>query len=153
MDLIAGDAREIVLALSVDDWDGLRDRGRFVATLSLGAEMEPEWLDLFALAAREALSGPLPRPFADARSGLRSTRTALSDRTVERVDRDWIASVAALAPNCHDRIASRWLELLVADGWIADSGESAPLHEVVERLTSFCRAACEAEDVLLAWTI
>ena len=34
MDLIAGDAREILLAISVDDWAGLRDRSRFVAYIS-----------------------------------------------------------------------------------------------------------------------
>ena len=153
MDLIAGDAREILLALSVDDWDGLRDRGWFVATLSLGAEMEPEWLDLFALAARETSGGPLPGAFTDARRGIRTRGATLSDRTVERVDRDWVASVAALAANHFDRIATRWLELLASESWISNSDDSPPLHEVVERLTSFCRAASVAEDVLLAWDI
>ena len=51
MDLIAGDAREILLAISVDDWAGLRDRSRFVAYISLGGGLDLTWLDLLALAA------------------------------------------------------------------------------------------------------
>jgi hypothetical protein len=52
MDLVAGDAREILLAIAVGDWAGLRDPNRFVAYVSLGGGMDQTWLDLFAQAAR-----------------------------------------------------------------------------------------------------
>ena len=43
MDLIAGDAREIMLAVGMEDWSGLRDPGRFPAYISLGGGMDPSW--------------------------------------------------------------------------------------------------------------
>jgi len=52
MDLVAGDEREILLAIAVDDWAGFDDRGRFDAHLSLGGGLDPTWLDLFAEAIR-----------------------------------------------------------------------------------------------------
>jgi hypothetical protein len=41
MDLVAGDAREILLAIGIDDWAGLHDRTRFFGCLSLGGGMDP----------------------------------------------------------------------------------------------------------------
>src|SRR4029453_15398946 len=48
MDLIAGQEKDILLAIAVDDWAGLRDRDRFDAHLSLGGGLDPTWLDLFS---------------------------------------------------------------------------------------------------------
>ena len=47
MDLVAGDERAILLAISVEDWSGLDDHARFDAHLSLGGGLDPTWLDLF----------------------------------------------------------------------------------------------------------
>ena len=55
MDLVTGDAPEILLAISVDDWAGLRDTRRFQAHISLGGGMDPAWPDLFARSAREVI--------------------------------------------------------------------------------------------------
>ena len=52
MDLVAGDAREILLAITIEDWAGLDDRSRFDAHLSLGGGLDPTWLDLFSEAVR-----------------------------------------------------------------------------------------------------
>jgi hypothetical protein len=65
MDLVAGDAREIMLAISAEDWAGLRDRGRFPGHISLGGGLDPTWLDLFAQAARDTTGGDTPRSFGD----------------------------------------------------------------------------------------
>jgi hypothetical protein len=48
MDLVAGNSREILLAVAVDDWQGLADSERFDAHLSLGGGLDPTWLDLFS---------------------------------------------------------------------------------------------------------
>src|SRR5690349_4684196 len=105
MDLVAGDERSILLALSVDDWAGLDDRGRFDAHLSLGGGLDPTWLDLFSEAVRGATSGDGPSDFLDARRELgpgggwstgmpeSSGPPADTERVIERVDPAWIDAV------------------------------------------------------------
>ena len=116
MDLIAGDAREILLAVGTEDWAGLRDRGRFPAYISLGGGMDPEWLDLFALAARESTGGNTPGSFTDAacplESRLQHRLAAIGDRTIERIDPHWIDGLARLPDGQVDRIAARWIDLI-----------------------------------------
>ena len=51
MDLIAGDAHEILLVIGLDDLAAFDDEARFDAHLSLGGGLDPTWLDLFAEAA------------------------------------------------------------------------------------------------------
>src|SRR6478736_703337 len=70
MDLIAGDERSILLAISVDDWAGLDDSSRFDAHLSLGGGLDPTWLDLFAEAVRTVTATDQPTSFLDARREL-----------------------------------------------------------------------------------
>ena len=60
MDLVAGDERSILLAISVEDWAGLDDRTRFDAHLALGGGLDPTWLDLFSQAVRGATGGEEP---------------------------------------------------------------------------------------------
>ncbi|MFN8630822.1 MAG: hypothetical protein U0838_11035 [Chloroflexota bacterium] len=70
MDLIAGDQRDIVLALAVGDMAGLDDPDRFTAHLSLGGGLDPTWLDAFSEAVRTRPTGPgdqLPRRLRRAR--------------------------------------------------------------------------------------
>ena len=52
MDLVAGDAPDILMVIGLDDLAALDDRGRFVAHLALGSGHDPTRLDLFAQAAR-----------------------------------------------------------------------------------------------------
>jgi hypothetical protein len=157
MDLVAGDAREILLAISVDDWAGLRDRGRFPAYISLGGGMEPKWLDLFAQAARETTGSDAPGPFEDAscplESRLQSRLSMLGDRTVERVDPHWVDEVAMLPESKIDRVAARWIELIDCEACDIDAEEKPMLRALAGELIEFCRAAREGEDVLFAWAI
>lgn len=153
MDLIAGDAREILLAISVDDWAGLRDRSRFVAYISLGGGLDLTWLDLLALAARETIGGESPGPFTLATHSLKSRPGDVSERTVERVDPHWIDAVARLPESRIDRIAARWIELLDCEGCAIDPEEKPMFRELTGDLIEFCRRAEGAEDVLFAWSL
>jgi hypothetical protein len=153
MDLVAGDVREILLAIGLDDWAGLRDPRRFVAYISLGGGLDVTWLDLFAQAARESSGGRTPRPFSEATRALESRLTALSERTVERIDPHWIDDVAAL-PEAHlDRIAARWIDLIECEECNVGTDDKPMLRELAGELVAFCRRAEGAEDVLFAWTL
>ena len=52
MDLVAGDAPDILMVIGLDDLAALDDQRRFPAHLALGSGLDPTWLDLFAEAAR-----------------------------------------------------------------------------------------------------
>jgi hypothetical protein len=153
MDLVAGDAREILLAIGVDDWDGLRDPGRFAAYISLGGGMDPTWLDLFAQAGREVTGGDTPGPFTEAAHELESRLMAISERTVERIDPHWVDDVAFLPDGQLDRIAARWIDLIDCEECDVDQDDKPMLRELAGELVEFCRRAEGAEDVLFAWSI
>ncbi len=153
MDLVAGDAREILLAIGIGDWAGLRDPRRFVAYVSLGGGMDQGWLDLFARAVRESTSRGVPRPFSEAICPLEARLAAMSDRTVERVDPHWIDDVATLPDSYLDRVAARWIDLIEGEECDVDPEEKPMLRELAGDLVAFCRRAEGAEDVLFAWTL
>ena len=54
MDLVAGDAPDILMVIGIDDLAALDDLQRFTAHLALGSGLDPTWLDLFAEAARRS---------------------------------------------------------------------------------------------------
>ena len=153
MDLIAGDAREILLALGVDEWRGLEDRARFAAHLPLGCGPDPEWLDLFAQAAREATGKDQPGPLRESTFLLSGRLASFSERMVERVDPRWTDAVARLPDSLVDRIAARWVELLDCQGCEVDAEDKSMLRELAAQLVDFCRRAEGAEDVLFSWSI
>jgi hypothetical protein len=157
MDLVAGDAREILLAIGVEDWQGLRDPTRFAAYLPLGGRMDPAWLDLFARAVREATGNEAPASFTEACCPLESrslTRLRNSvDRTIERVDPHWIDDVAMIPDRALGRIAARWIELIDCQECEVEPDDKPMIRSVAGEIVSFCRNAQTAEDVLLAWTI
>ncbi len=153
MDLVAGDTREILLALGVDDWAGLRDPTRFVAYISLGGGLDTTWLDLFAQAARETTSDASPAPFSESTFALNSRLATATDRTIERVDPDWVDSVAMLPAGQLDRIASRWIDLIDCEECDVDPEDKPMLRQLAGELVDFCRRAEGAEDVLFAWSI
>jgi hypothetical protein len=157
MDLIAGDAREILLAIGVDDWAGLRDRTRFPGYVSLGGGMDQLWLDLFAQAIRETSGRDEPGPFSEASVPLEGRRTSglalAGDRTVERVDPRWVYEVAIVPDGHLDRVAARWIDLIDCEECDVDPEEKPMLRELAGELVQFCRQADGAEDVLFAWSI
>jgi hypothetical protein len=152
MELVAGDAREVLVIASTDEREGFDDRARFVAYLSLGGGMDPTWLDLFADAVRTVTEQHDPPDFLDARIELGATEP-FSEVTVERVDPGWVDSVARVPDHALDGIAGRWIDRLEEEfGPI--SGEEKPwIRELVSQVVGFCRAADRAPDVIFLWSL
>src|SRR4051794_14457538 len=128
MDLVAGDRREILLVLAVDDLAALDDRLRFPAHLALGTGLYPTWLDLFSGAVRGVRGRRDPVAFPDARLELRDPTA--SEWTVEQIDAGWVAAVAALRLAELDAIAGRWIGLLEEDLGVFSADEKPWIREL-----------------------
>jgi hypothetical protein len=115
--------------------------------------MDQTWLDLFSQAAREVAGGDSPAPFSDSIYSLDNRLAGLSDRTVERVDPEWVDDVALLPEGQLDGIAARWIDLIDCEECSVDPDEKPMLRELAGDLVDFCRRAEGAEDVLFAWSI
>jgi len=152
MDLVAGDSREILLAISLDDWAGLDDPGRFDAHLALGGAMDPTWLDLFSEAVRDVTGRDELIDFLDARRDLDGPGD-IGDRTVERVDPDWISGIARVADRDIDAIAGRWIELVEEDLGALPREEKPWIRQFAADLIDFARKADLSPAVMLAWSL
>jgi hypothetical protein len=153
MDLIAGQAREILLVIGLDDLDAFDDRSRFEAHLSLGGGLDPTWLDLFAEAARTVTSSETPTDLLDARLELDGPSEASGDRTIERIDPTWITAVARVPDAAIDAIAGRWIELVEEELGMLPREEKPWIRELAGQVVAFCRTADRAPDVLFAWSL
>jgi hypothetical protein len=152
MDLVAGDEREILLAISVDDWAGFDDRGRFDAHLSLGGGLDPTWLDLFAEAIRTVTGDDGPSDFLDARRELDGPSDA-GDRVIERVDPVWIEAVARLGDHHVDAVAGKWVDLIEEELGMLPREEKPWIRQLAGDLVGFARAADRSHAVLFAWAL
>lgn len=152
MDLVAGDAREILLAIAVDDWASFDDQSRFDAHLALGGGLDPTWLDLFAEAVRTVTGGDGPTDFIDARRELDGPSDEV-DRVIERVDPAWIAAVARLPDELTDAIAGRWVDLVEEDLGFLPREEKPWIRQLAGDIVGFARAADHSQDVLFAWAL
>jgi hypothetical protein len=152
MDLVAGDAREILLAIAVEDWAGLDDRSRFDAHLSLGGGLDPTWLDLFAEAVRTVARSDGPADFIDARRELDGSAEA-ADRVIERVDPSWIDAIARLPDRHIDAVAGRWVDLVEEELGMLPREEKPWIRQLASDLVDFARAADHSSDVLFAWSL
>lgn len=150
MDLVAGDARDIVLTLSIDDTTAFDDPERFVAHLPLGAGLDPTWLDLFSEAVRSVSDNGELLDFLDARTELEGA-AATTERIVDRVDPDWIEAVAGLADDQMGALAGRWIELLEEELGLLPREEKPWIRDLAGRIVTFARAATGARDVVFAW--
>ncbi|MGH2513640.1 MAG: hypothetical protein ACRDGQ_13240, partial [Candidatus Limnocylindrales bacterium] len=160
MDLVAGARLEILTAIGTDDLAGLADRRRFRAHLSLGAGLDPTWLDLFSEAIRGITDSDEPRDFLDARRELDLVGVGGPDNqggagwpTIERVDRDWIETVARLDDSQLDRVAGRWIDLLGEELGDLPREEKPWIRQLSGDLVAFCRSAHQAPDILFAWSL
>lgn len=152
LDLIAGDAPAILLAIGTNDLAALDDRRRFPAHVALGAGLDPTWLDLFAEAARSVVGGDGPGDFLDARIEMEAGPDD-EGRSIERVDPAWITAVARIPEARLGAIASTWIDLVEEElGGIARD-EKPWIRELTGRLVAFCREADRAPDVLFAWSL
>jgi len=152
MDLVAGSEREILLAISVEDWAGFDDRGRFDAHLALGGGLDPTWLDLFSEAVRVVTGGDGPTDFIDARRELDGSADE-SDRVVERVDPAWIESIARLPDRDVDAVAGRWVDLVEEELGFLPREEKPWIRQLAADLVAFARASDRSSDVLFAWSL
>jgi len=152
MDLVAGDGREILLALSVDDIEGFEDPDRFDAHLPLGAGLDPDWIDRFSEAVRMVCGGDQPSDFIDARRELDGP-SDVGERTVERVDPAWITAIARVTDRELDAVTGRWIDLLEEELGAFPPEEKPWIRELAGALVQFCRRADRSADVLFAWSI
>ncbi len=149
MDLVAGDARDIVLVLSIDDTQAFEDGDRFVAHLPLGGGLDPTWLDLFSEAVRSVTGGDGPGDFLDARSELDGA--VEGERIVDRVDPEWVEQVAAVPDDLVGALAGRWTELLEEELGLLPREEKPWIRDLTGRIVGFSREAAGARDVVFAW--
>ena len=152
MDLVAGDAQDILLAITMDDLAALDDKKRFPAHVALGGGLDPTWLDLFAEAARSVVGTDGPTDFLDARIELEGPANDDAP-SVERVDPAWIMAVGRIPEHRVDAVASRWIDLLEDELGGLARDEKPWIRELAGRLVTFCRAADRAPDVLFAWSL
>jgi hypothetical protein len=152
MDLVAGHAREIVTALGADDREGLADRTRFTAFLSMGGGLDPTWLDLFAEACRSVTGSGDPVDFIDARRELDGPGD-IGERTIERVDERWVGAIARIADHDVDRVAGRWIDLLDEEFGALPREDKPWIRQLASDLVEFARSADRTPDVLFAWSL
>lgn len=152
MDLVAGDVREILLAISVDDRDALADPTRFTAFLSMGGGLDPTWLDLFSEACRDVTGSGDPVDFIDARREL-DGQGDIGERTIERVDEGWIRALAGIADHDVDRVAGRWIDLLDEEFGALPREDKPWIRQLASDLVEFARSADRAPDVLFSWSL
>jgi hypothetical protein len=151
MNLVAGNSREILLAITMDDWAGLADRSRVDAHLSLGGGLDPTWLDLFSEAVRTVTGSDEPTDFIDARQELEGAQ--MTERSVERIDRAWLGVIARLADRDVDAIAGRWIDLVEEDLGELPREEKPWIRQLAGEIVSFARASDQSSDVLFAWAL
>ena len=152
MDLVAGDARDILLVIGLDDLEALDEPGRFTAHLALGGGLDPTWLDLFSEAARAVTDSAEPSDFIDARLELEGPGD-LEERVIERVDPSWIGTVARIPEHDIGAIAARWIDLVEDELGNLPREEKPWIRELAGQLVAFCQAADRAPDVLFAWSL
>jgi len=152
MELVAGDAQTILVAISTDDLAGLADPGRFAAHLSLGPGLDPTWLDLFSEAVRTVTGSGDPSDFLDARRELDGPAD-VEGRTVERIDPRWVEAIARLTDHEVPAVAGRWLDLLDEELGQLPREEKPWIRQLAGDVVTFCRAAERAPDVLFAWSL
>jgi hypothetical protein len=150
MDLVAGDLRDILLVLTIDDIAAFDDEDRFTAHLALGGGLDPTWLDLFSGAARLATGRDDPVDLLDARTEIAGA-DAPSERIVELVDRAWVEAVAQIDDDRVGPVAARWIELLEEELGPLPREEKPWIRDLTARIVTFARRASGAPDVVFAW--
>ena len=152
MDLVAGESRDILLAVAVNDLVAFEDARRFPAHLSFGGSIDPTWLDLFSQAVRAVTGRDDPVDFLEARTELDGPEGD-GTRTVERVDRDWVGAIARLDDRELDAIAGRWIDLLEEELGELAREEKPSVRVFATQIVDFARRADRAPAVILAWSL
>ena len=152
MDLVAGDSRQILLAVAMDDLASFDDRARYPAHLTFGGAIDPTWLDLFSAAVRAITNRDDPSDFLEARTELDGPGDAGS-RTVERIDPGWITSIARLGDHDLDAVTGHWIDLLEHELGDFPREEKPSVRKFAREIVDFARASDRAPAVILAWSL
>jgi hypothetical protein len=152
MDLIAGDSREILLVVALDDLAAFDDTARFPAHLSFGGAIDPTWLDLFSQAVRAVGGRDEPHDFLDARAELEGPGEG-GERTLERIDPAWVDAVARIDDRDLDAVTGRWIDLLEDELGDFPREEKPSIRTFARQIVEFARAADRAPAVMLAWSL
>lgn len=152
MDLVAGDSREILLAVAMDDLASFDDRGRYAAHLTFGGAIDPTWLDLFSAAVRAVTGRDDPSDFLDARIELDGPGDS-GERTVERIDPTWITAIAMLGDREIDAVTGHWIDLLEEELGELPREEKPTVRIFARQIVDFARAADRAPAAILAWSL
>ena len=152
MELVAGESRDILVAIAVDDRAALADQRRFPAHLAFGGVLDPTWLDLFSEAVRSVTGRAEPRDFIDARSELDGPADD-AGTTIERIDPAWITAIARIDDLQIDAIAGRWIDLVRDEVADLPREEKPWIRQLAADIVGFARRADRAPDVLLAWSL
>ncbi|HEX8025821.1 MAG TPA: hypothetical protein VF484_06435 [Candidatus Limnocylindrales bacterium] len=152
MDLVAGNRRDILDVIADGDWAALDDPRRFSAHLSLGGQLDPDWLDLFSEAVRSVTDRGEPRDFLDARTEI-DEAAAQGERTVERVDAAWITAIARLGDADVGPVAARWIDLVQAELGDLPREEKPWIRKLAGDIVEFARRADRAPAVIVAWSL
>src|SRR5262249_52817914 len=122
------------------------------AHLTFGGAIDPTWLDLFSAAVRAVTGRDDPADFLDARTELDGPGDA-GERTVERIDPDWITAIARLADRDIDAVTGHWIDLLEEGLGELPRGENPAVRIFARQIVDFARAADRAPAVILAWSL
>ena len=150
MELIAGDARDILVLLGASEVGGAAGRDRFAAYLPLGGAMDPTWLDLFAEAVRVTLDTEDPVDFIDARIDLGAED---SGTTIERVDPVWTGAIARLPDTRLDAVTGRWIDRLEEEIGALPREEKPWIRDLAGQIVAFCRVADRERDVVFVFSL
>jgi hypothetical protein len=153
LELVAGDASDILMAIGLDDLAAFDDRARFAAHISLGGGLDPTWLDLFSEATRSVTGLGEPPDLLDARLELDGPSQAAGERTIERVDPAWISAIARVPDSALDPIAGRWIDLVEEELGELPREEKPWIRELAAQVVAFCRVADRAPDVIFVWAL
>lgn len=152
LDLLAGDARAILLALAIED-DDLRDHGAVDAHASLPGWLDDDGLDAFAAAVREAAGTDGLGPFSEACRPVDGPDWA-GGRLLERLDPAWLEAVARTPDDRIDDVATRWLALLHDHpGRPVTPPDRDAIRLATARIVEFARLAGASPDVLIGWSL
>ena len=153
MDLVAGNEREILVAVATDNLAAFEDRRRFAAHLTFGGIVDPTWLDLFSQAVRAVTGRDNPVDFLEARTELEGPSSEGPVRTVELVHPAWITALAMLEDRDLDAITGQWIDLLEDELGDLPREEKPSIRKFAREIVDFARQADPAPAVILAWSL
>jgi hypothetical protein len=153
MDLVAGNERDILLAVATDNLAAFDDRRRFAAHLTFGGIVDPTWLDLFSQAVRAITGRENPVDFLEARTELEGPAGEGGERTVELVHPAWITALAMIEDHDLDAITGRWIDLVEEELGDLPREEKPSMRKFASDIVQFARAADRAPAVILAWAL